>query len=129
MKLHHIGIATRNIDETSRLLEQFGYWGDEIKLDTEQNVYVRFLHHRFNPDLELIGGVNHTSPVNRLLEKNGTCVYHLCYETDDIDREAARLRKQGYVPAGRKTKAVLDGRHVIFLFHTDNCLIELMDGG
>lgn len=56
MKLHHIGIATRNIDETSRLLEQFGYWGDEIKLDTEQNVYVRFLHHRFNPDLELIGG-------------------------------------------------------------------------
>lgn len=128
MRLHHIGIATKNIDKTADLFCSFGYTSDIVKLDKEQNVYVKFLKHSNAPFLELISGGN-GSPVNKILERNGTCVYHLCYEVEDIDKSIQELRKQGYLPIGEKTKSVIDDRDIVFLFHSDNCLIELLDGG
>ena len=67
------------------------------------------------------------SPIDKVIARNGTCVYHLCYEVDDIEAAVQKLRKEGYFPTGEKTRSVIGGRFVIFLFHTDNCLIELLE--
>lgn len=42
MNLHHIGIATENIERTAGLLKDFGYVAGETKKDPLQKVYVNF---------------------------------------------------------------------------------------
>ena len=72
------------------------------------------------------GGIK-PSPVDKILEKNGTCVYHLCYESDDFEKEFLELRQQGYIPTGLKKPSLIDGRNVVFLWHMYNVLIELLE--
>ncbi|MDE6025349.1 MAG: VOC family protein [Lachnospiraceae bacterium] len=127
MKLHHIGIATKDIEKTAMLLCDFGYIAHATEFDKEQNVYVKFMEQPNAPCIELIMRGKDNSPVDKIIERNGTCVYHLCYEVEDIDTSVQELRVKGYFPTGRKTKSVIDGRDVIFLFHADNCLIELLE--
>ncbi len=55
-KLHHIGLATKDIESTTHMLTLMGYKADELKFDPLQNVDVRFLYHEANPPIELIGG-------------------------------------------------------------------------
>lgn len=119
MKLHHIGIATKDIDKTAGLLCDFGYIAGDTKYDGEQNVYIKFLEQKELPCIELVMRGEGVSPIDKLIERNGTCVYHLCYEVDNIDMAVQELRIKGYFPTGKKTKSVIEGRNVIFLFHTD----------
>lgn len=127
-KFHHIGIATNDLDQTTSMLSLFGYSAEDVRFDPLQNVNVRFLHHEENPLIELIEGVDDASPIKNLLKKNGTCVYHLCYEVEDIDRAVLKMRKDGYIPTSQKRKSIIGGRNVVFLYHPHNCLIELLDG-
>ncbi len=127
-KFHHIGIATNDLEQTASILSMFGYVSEDVQYDPLQNVNVRFLHHEQNPLIELIEGVDGASPVQNLLKKNGTCVYHLCYEVEDIDEALSQMREDGYIPTCEKTKSVIGGRDVIFLYHPHNCLIELLEG-
>lgn len=129
LSLHHIGIATENIGKTAELLKAFGYIYDGgAEEDLLQGVYVAFLKHPKAPLVELIGegSAEGKSPVGEILKKNGTTVYHLCFETENIDETVAELRKQGYLPTGKKRPSLIEGRDVIFLYHRFNCLIELL---
>jgi len=128
MRLHHLGLAARNIEATAELLQLFGYIPDTIQFDPMQNVNVLFCRHPVQPLIELIGGkTNDSSPIHKWIEKNGTCLYHLCYETDNLDAEIQNFRKRGYIPICKKTKSLIDEKDVIFLYHRDSCLIELLD--
>lgn len=127
MKLNHIGVATKNIEVTTHLLEYFGYCADEVMWDENQQVNVRFLHSDYAPTIELLCSGEEDSPIDKIVEKNGTCVYHLCFETDNIDFTIEELRKQYYIPTGRKKKSLIDNGEVIFLYHTDNVMIELLE--
>jgi len=78
--------------------------------------------------VELIAPLGDDSPVTRVLAQGGGGTYHLCYETDDLDAEVARLRKQRFLPTGPAQPAVaFGGRRVIFLFHQVAKLIELVE--
>ena len=130
LSLHHIGIATENIEQTAELLKVFGYMsdGEGQKEDLLQGVYVAFLKHPRAPLVELIGegSIASKSPIREILKRNGTTVYHLCFETENIDETVSELRKQGYLPTSKKQPSLIDGRDVIFLYHRSNCLIELL---
>lgn len=130
MNLHHIGIATENIEKTEEMLKYFGYIREgAIAKDSLQGVYVLFLKHPTAPLIELIceeENGNH-SPIQEILKKNGTSLYHLCFEAENIDDTIAKLRAQGYLPTGRKQPSLIEGRNVIFLYHSHNCLIELLE--
>jgi hypothetical protein len=67
------------------------------------------------------------SPVDKIVEKNGTCVYHLCFETSDIDETVKKFRELQYLPIGSKKPSLIEGKKVIFLYHTDNVMIELVE--
>lgn len=77
--------------------------------------------------LELVECIDTDSPVAGIISRNGTSVYHLCFEVNDIDEMVQSMRDEGYVPLGVKTHSVMNGCYVIFLFHPDNCLIELVE--
>lgn len=130
MKLNHIGVAVNDIEETTHLLEFFGYSADEkIMWDENQKVNVRFLYNSNAPTIELLAGGAEPSPIEQILKKNGTSVYHLCFETKSIEDTVQELRRQHYLPIGEKKESVIGGRNVIFLYHPDNVMIELLEVG
>jgi methylmalonyl-CoA/ethylmalonyl-CoA epimerase len=78
--------------------------------------------------VELIAPLGPDSPVSRIIADAGGGLYHLCYETDDLDAEFQRLRTQGFVPTGPPQPAVaFGGRRVVFLYHRIAQLIELVE--
>lgn len=128
MKFNHIGIATKNVEATTALLEFLGYQAGDVMYDDNQKVDLRFLYGEKLPTIELLfNNGEKSSPIDKIVEKNGTCVYHLCYETSDIDKTAIEMRKQHYNPIGIKRKSLINDGNVLFLYHENNVMIELLE--
>lgn len=124
-KIHHIGVATNDIEATAELYRKLGYLVSETVIDQNQHVYVKFCELR-GAKIELIGLIDEKSPISKLLIKSGVTPYHICYEVCNIDSAVTELRAQGYIPTTRKMASTIGGRDVIFLYHKKNCLIELL---
>lgn len=125
---HHIGIATRDMESTARYYQLLGYSHSKIIIDKIQNVRISFLRKENAPMLELVEPINSNSPVNEILEKNGTTPYHFCYEVDDIIESISDMRQSGFIKVSNPVNATaFDDRLICFLYHKDVGLIELLE--
>lgn len=95
MKIEHIGIATRSLDEA--LL----FWRDALGLEVvhtevvaEQKVRVAMLPVG-EPRIELLEPTADDSPVAKFLEKRGAGIHHVAVRVDDIRAALARLKESG----------------------------------
>jgi methylmalonyl-CoA/ethylmalonyl-CoA epimerase len=95
MKVDHIGIATRQIDEA------LGLWRDALGLQvdsteevTEQGVRVTMLSIG-ESHIELLEPLSQDSPVGKFLEKRGPGIHHLAVRVKDIRASLARLKEKG----------------------------------
>ena len=129
MNFHHIGVATNNIDFTTKQYNIFGYkQSTELFLDPIQNVYILFLEKLNSPCIELVAPVNQDSPILNILNKNGTTPYHFCFEVDDIVNEVDKLKKLKFVMVSKIVPAVaFNNRLVCFLYNKESGLIELLN--
>ena len=95
MKIDHIGIATRGIEES------LGFWRDALGLEVkhtetvaEQGVRVAMLPVG-EPRVELLEPTGPDSPVAKFLEKRGPGVHHVAVRVADIRAALARLKAAG----------------------------------
>lgn len=95
MKIDHIGIATRSIDEA------LGFWRDALGLElkhtetvAEQGVNVAMLP-AGEPRVELLEPTGPNSPVAKFLEKRGPGIHHVAVRVADIRASLARLKDGG----------------------------------
>lgn len=95
MKLEHIGIATRSIDEA------LGFWRDALGLTLahtevveDQGVRVAMLPVG-EPRVELLEPTSEGSPVAKFLDKRGPGIHHIAVRVDDIKGALARLKAEG----------------------------------
>jgi methylmalonyl-CoA/ethylmalonyl-CoA epimerase len=95
MKVDHIGIATRTIDEA------LGLWRDALGLEvdsteevTEQGVRVAMLPIG-ETHIELLEPLSQDSPVGKFLQKRGPGIHHVAVRVTDIRASLARLKEQG----------------------------------
>lgn len=95
MKIDHIGIATRGIDETAKL------WRGALDLDiteteeiAEQKVRVAMLAIG-ESRIELLEATSDDSPISKFLEKRGPGIHHIAVRVDDIRGALARLKQYG----------------------------------
>jgi methylmalonyl-CoA/ethylmalonyl-CoA epimerase len=95
MKIEHIGIATRSLDEA------LGFWRDALGLEVthtevveEQGVRVAMLPVG-EPRVELLEPTHADSPVAKFLEKRGAGIHHIAVRVDDIRETINRLRDSG----------------------------------
>lgn len=127
-KFHHIGVAVKEINLTATIYAAGGYNQSETIFDSIQNVNICWLTKDGMPTVELLAPVNETSPVNKILEKNGVSPYHICYEVNDMDSVIKDLRKQKYVMVCKPVPAVaIHNCRVCFLFNKHIGLIELVE--
>src|SRR4030081_1259143 len=95
MKLDHIGIATRHIDEALAL------WRAALGLQvafteevTEQGVRVAMLPIG-ETHIELLEPLRKDSPVGRFLQKRGPGIHHIAIKVTDIRASLAELKERG----------------------------------
>lgn len=129
MRIHHIGIATNNIERLAAYYEQAlgARLTSQIIEDEAQRVRVAFAELDDGALLELVEPLPPESPIQRILERGGG-PYHICTTVEDIEGAIVRARAGGalVISLPRPAKA-LGGRRVAFLYIDGNNLIELLE--
>lgn len=126
-RLTHIGIAVRNLDNSSRLFSKlFGLNQSHTEEVAEQKVKAMFFKIG-EGGVELLEPTNPDSPIAKYIEKRGEGVHHLSFEVDDIEREIARLKKEGFQMIDERPRVGADGFRIAFLHpkSTNGVLVEI----
>jgi len=95
MKINHLGIATKSIDEALK------FWGESLGLQNvhsetveDQKVRVAMLPIG-ESRVELLEPTSDDSPISKFLEKRGGGIHHIAVEVDDIRETLANLKARG----------------------------------
>ncbi len=95
MKIDHIGIVVRDIEEALQVYESaLALTLDEVVEVPDQHVRVAFLPVG-ETNVELVQPTSGDTGTARFLEKRGEGVHHICLEVDDIAVALDRLKDQG----------------------------------
>jgi methylmalonyl-CoA/ethylmalonyl-CoA epimerase len=95
MKIDHIGIATRGIDEAANFwLSALGVIAIETEEVADQKVRVAML--RIGESrIELLEATSDDSPISKFIEKRGPGIHHLAVKVDDIHTALGQLKENG----------------------------------
>tara|TARA_Y100000996_G_scaffold163152_1_gene126736 strand:+ start:632 stop:1039 length:408 start_codon:yes stop_codon:yes gene_type:complete len=128
MKLHHIGIVVKNIEESFGEITKFLQFNETtipVKIES-QKVNVCFLK-TSDVYLELIEPIENDSPVKKFSEIGGG-FHHLCFEVDDVKKQIEIMEENGARVIVEPTRG-FEGRTIAFVLlnmKNTNCnLIEL----
>lgn len=95
MKVDHIGIATRKLDEALALWQDaLGLEVDSTEEVTEQGVRVATLAIG-EVHIELLEPLSPNSAVGKFLEKRGPGIHHIAVRVPDIRAALAQLKEKG----------------------------------
>lgn len=126
-RLDHVAIAVSDLEAAiHRFAEDLG-----LPLDGREDVETASTSTAFFPisgtRLELIHPLRGQGPVVKFLETKGPGLHHVCFETDDIDGDVAKLKAKGYRFLAEQPSLGAHGARIIFLHPkgTDGLLIEL----
>jgi methylmalonyl-CoA/ethylmalonyl-CoA epimerase len=95
MKINHLGIATKGIDEALK------FWADALGLE---NVHTETVEDRKvrvamlpvgESRIELLEPTSEDSPISKFLEKRGGGIHHIAVEVEDIEAALAKLKREG----------------------------------
>lgn len=125
--LDHIAIAVPDLERAiKRFMEDFGldYTGTE---DVEAAKTTTAFFPLPPTSIELVHPLRGQGPVAAFLDKRGGGIHHLCFRSDDIEADVARLRAKGYQFLSEAPTRGAHNCKVIFI-HPKSCdgvLIEL----
>ncbi len=95
MKINHLGIATKGIDEALK------FWQDALGLENvhteiveDQKVRVAMLPIG-ETRIELLEPTSEDSPISKFLEKRGGGIHHIAVEVEDIEASLKKLKAEG----------------------------------
>ncbi|KPK63725.1 hypothetical protein AMJ83_05875 [candidate division WOR_3 bacterium SM23_42] len=92
MKLEHIGIAVKSIEERLRLWRDlFGFCFEMDEEVPEQKVRVATLDIG-GVAIELLEPLSDDSPIAKFIEKRGEGLHHLSFKVDDIESKIEELK-------------------------------------
>ena len=100
-RFHHIGFAVTDIEKIKPEYLAGGYAVSKTVIEPTQKVYVAYARKTGFPTIEFLQPIDETSPVSRILKKNGTTPYHICYAVDDIKEAMEELRSRKFLPLAK----------------------------
>ena len=127
MKIDHIGYAVRNIENAKMGMKVLGFVFKDVIVDATRNIYICFGEND-KCRVELIAPLSEGSPVDVQLAKMGPTPYHICYKSEHIEDDIARLEKNRFKVTIPLAPAVaFDGKRVAFLYSLEVGLIEIVE--
>ncbi len=95
MKINHLGIATKGIDEALK------FWADALGLENvhtetveDQKVRVAMLPIG-DTRIELLEATADDSPIAKFVEKRGGGIHHIAVDVENIEDSLAKLKAMG----------------------------------
>ena len=127
LKVHHIGYLVKKIDAAIRNFQNLGYQIiQETIYDDIRKVNICFLQ-KDGYCIELVSPASEDSVVSGLMKKYKNCPYHICYETEDFEKDYMTLVSDGFTAIDELTPAsALQNREVVFLMSPLIGMIELI---
>ncbi len=131
MKLNHIGIAVKSIDE------KLNIWRDILGLELkgieelpEQKVKVAMFP-LGDINIELLEPFGEDSTVQKFIERKGEGLHHLCFDVDNIEKVLAEMKTIGVKLIDEVPRLGLSGKKIAFIHpkSTGGVLIELSERG
>ncbi len=131
-RLKHVGVAVPELDSTTEMLKAlFGYRVISGPFDDPiQKVKVNFLttSDEDAAEIELIAPLTDDSPIRSMLAKNSGGAYHLCFETQDIEKALEHAKRLGCVIVSPAVPAVaFQGRRIAWIYTKSRQLFELVE--
>ncbi|MEO3993736.1 MAG: methylmalonyl-CoA epimerase [Desulfurococcaceae archaeon TW002] len=130
MKLDHIGIAVKNLEEAVKFYKDvLGLELEGIEEVPEENVRVAMFRVG-DTRIELLQGTTQESAISKFIEKRGEGIHHIALRVDDVDKSVEVLKSRGAVLVYDKSKLVSGGSRKINFIHpksTSGVLLELVE--
>jgi len=131
MKLHHVGIAVRELEEAVERFRLLGFRETARGFVEAFGVAVSWLESKHSseaPALELLQPLG-DGPVRRFLEKRGEGLHHVAFAVSNIENALEELKAQGVPPVDEAPREGFRGHKVAFVhprgFH--GVLVELVE--
>ena len=135
MKLHHIGYLVKNIEKSMAAFRTLGYKAvslcgeGDVMYDAYRHCDICFMELSTTPDsyIELISPKSKESPIYGLMSTYKNTPYHLCFESQDLEKDVAELEQAGWTMFQPATPApAIDSKEVVFLINRNAGIIELV---
>jgi len=128
MRIHHIGYLVKKIDKAIIEFENIGYaLTKDIIFDEYRKVNICFLE-KDDYVIELVSPATSDSLVSALIKKYKNSPYHICYSTDNFNKDLEHLTLNGYTQIDEPCAApAIDGKNVVFLINPTIGIIELLE--
>ncbi len=124
MKLHHIGIASNDLNNVKKFIQgSFSVIKEDGPIwDPNLKANLMFFQVKDGASLEIVSG-----PIVQTLLKKNINLYHICYEVEDLKKTLSNLRSQGASLIKKPTPAILFNNRLVTFIHTPMGLIELLE--
>jgi methylmalonyl-CoA/ethylmalonyl-CoA epimerase len=130
-KVHHIGIAVKDLKESVALFERvLGLKPAAIEDAPCQQVSEAIFKIGTGIEIDLLEPTGPDSAVARFLERRGEGLHHICFEVDDVDAELKSMEAKGVELIDREGRDGVSGR--IGFLHPKSIkgvLVELLQPG
>ena len=127
LKIEHIGIAVRSLDESIPLFEKL-LNTNCYKTETVETEKVKTAFFKTGASkIELLETTSADGVIRAYIEKRGEGIHHIAFEVQDIEAEMRRLVSEGFTLINTTPKRGADNKLVCFLHpkNTNGVLIEL----
>ena len=108
-KIHHVGVVVPDLEQAMK------FWRDLLGLRLARSAIVQdqgvkaALLQAGDSEIELLEPLNPENGVGKFLARRGGGLHHVCFETEDVDRELAAARAKGIQLIDQKPRPGLAG--------------------
>ncbi len=129
MRLHHVGIAVRDLAAAARVYREVFGLQPGVPERVERDAVAVLLVPAGGVLLELLQPLDEDGPVARFLARRGAGVHHVAFAVPDVAAALDRARAAGMRPVDAAPRPGAHGWRVAFLHPRDlhGVLVELVE--
>lgn len=127
LKIEHLGIAIKQLEQSIPLFEQLlntpCYKTEKVDSEGVNTAFFQV----GDSKIELLEATHEESPIAKYINKRGEGIHHIAFEVENIEAEMKRLAALGFELLNEQPKQGADNKMVCFLHPktTNGVLIEL----
>ena len=126
MRIHHIGIITKDIAADKELYASLGYSPcGEVVTDDIQNNRLLFMSNECGEVIELVEAANEKSSVYSLSKGYA----HICYEVAEMDAfiDSFKKGRLGLIFTEKLRAPAINNRYIVFAMLKNGTLVEFVE--
>jgi methylmalonyl-CoA/ethylmalonyl-CoA epimerase len=127
MKIEHLGIAIKNLENSDNLFAKLLGKSNYKQESVEREGVTTSFYQLGESKIELLEATNPESPIAKFIDKKGEGIHHLAFETENIIHELAQKKEDHFEIINQDPKDGADNKIISFLHpkSTNGVLIEL----